>query len=63
MTLSGLEIKNTAKTNLFYFCFFVFIMFYFYVFFLIFRIIFGRTCYGTTVYIERGIYSNFAVIL
>ena len=39
--------QKIAKTNLFYFWFFVFMILYFYVF--IVRIIFGRICYGTTV--------------
>ena len=47
MTLNGLETtKYCKKNNLFYFfCLHNFMIFTFY----IFRIVFGRTCYGTTV--------------
>ena len=48
MTLNSLEVKNVAKTIYFlilYICLQIFQIFTFF----IFRIIFGRTCYGTTV--------------
>ena len=51
MTLNSLEVTKCCKKNysIFAFCLQIFQYFIFY----IFRIIFGRTCYGTTVYAHR----------
>ena len=49
MTLNSLEVTKCCK-NYFFLFFSIFNFFYFLRFF-IFRIIFGRTCYGTTVLI------------
>ena len=52
MTLNSLEVTNYCK-NLFIHLFIAFIILYFYVF-IYFIIIFGQTCYGTTVPKRHG---------